>query len=50
MNCTLLIPDLLLPADFGADAYAGLQLPHLESVLARGETRTQAPLPSEAWL
>jgi len=46
----LAIPDLLLPPDMAAEACAGLRLPALEQVLARGKSR---PLPAaslEAWL
>src|SRR4051812_14748138 len=50
MNCTLLIPELLPPADFGADAYAGLHTPNLATALARGEMRRDLPRPFEAWL
>ena len=50
MHCTLLIPDLLLPRDFGSEPYAGLRLPALGAMLARGDTVMRPALAREEWL
>jgi hypothetical protein len=50
MQCTLLIPDLLLPRAIGADPYSGLRLAAFGSVLARGTTAQRAPMAHEEWL
>ncbi len=50
MHCTLLIPDLLPPAELGAEPYAGLPLPFLTTMLARGTTVQHAAMPCEEWL
>ena len=50
MQCTLLIPDLLLPRELGAEPYAGLHLAALGSALARGTTASHAALATEEWL
>jgi hypothetical protein len=50
MYCTLLIPDLLLPREFGAEPYAGLRLPSLEKLLARGNSVRSPAVATEDWL
>lgn len=42
MNCHLLVPDLFWPVSAGNDPYRGLELPALETLLARGR-RTRIP-------
>ena len=49
-HCTLLIPDLLPPQEFGAESYAGLKLASMEAMLARGNTTRHAALAREEWL
>ena len=50
MNCHLLVPDLFWPASAGNEPYSGLELPALETLLARGR-RVKAPGASlERWL
>ena len=50
MQCTLLIPQLLLPGEIGADACRELPLPALEKFLARSRRRSLGPIGMEAWL
>lgn len=50
MHCTLLIPDLLPPAELGAEPCAGLRVPMLATLLARGVTARLPPLAYEDWL
>jgi hypothetical protein len=47
---TLLVPDLLPPSDIAADVCAGLQLPALEKLLARGSAGTTPAQTPEGWL
>ena len=50
MNCDLLVPDLFWPASAGNEPYSGLELPALETLLARGR-RVRTPGASlERWL
>lgn len=50
MNCHLLVPDLFWPASAGNEPYGGLELPALETLLARGR-RVKTPGASlERWL
>ncbi|MGH8703368.1 MAG: hypothetical protein ACREVR_19625 [Burkholderiales bacterium] len=50
MNCHLLVSDLFWPASAGNQPYGGLQLPSLETLLARGK-RVKTPGGSlERWL
>lgn len=46
----LVIADLFLPKDFAAEVCAGLQLPALEKLLARGRSETLQPVPLENYL
>ncbi len=46
----LLIPDLFPPQDIAAEVCAGLQLPALEKLLARGNASTSPAQPLEDWL
>lgn len=46
----LLVPDLLLPQEIAADACAGLSLPALERILARGRPQALPAVTFEAWL
>ncbi len=50
MNCHLLVPDLFWPAAAGIEPYRGLELPALESLLARGRSRKTAGRSLERWL
>jgi hypothetical protein len=50
MNCTLLISDLLPPAELGAGPFVNLRTPHLNKLLARGNTVLNPPIASEDWL
>jgi len=50
MQCTLLVPHLLLPAEFGADACHGLVLDELLTLLARSSRQTFPAIGIEAWL
>lgn len=50
MHCTLLIPDLLPSQEYGIEPYAGLRLPSLETLLARGTTKRQTATTPENWL
>ncbi len=50
MHCTLLIPNLLWPRDAGFEPYAGLELPALARLLARGRCSVYPQLGMEAWL
>ena len=50
MLCTLLIPDLLPPAELGAEPCAGLRVPMFATLLARGATARLPPLAIEDWL
>ncbi len=50
MHCTLLIPDLLPPREFGTELPARLRLPSFEKLLARGRTKTGPPFATEEWL
>lgn len=49
-NVHLVIADLFLPEDFAAEVCAGLHLPALERILARGRAGTQRPVSMEAVL
>lgn len=49
MQVTLLVPDLFWPRA-SREAYAGLELPALERILARAQRRVLPPLGLEAWL
>lgn len=46
-NIHLLIADLFLPKDFAAEVCAGLRLPALEKMLARGRSEMQQTVPLE---
>lgn len=50
MQCTLLVPHLLLPAGFGADACRDLPLDELLTLLARAGRQTFPAIGMEAWL
>jgi hypothetical protein len=50
MYCTLLIPDLLLPRELGAEPYQGLRPAALANVLARGTTTSRATVAYEEWV
>jgi hypothetical protein len=50
MQCTLLVPHLLLPGDFGKEACRDLALDELQTFLARSRRQTFAPAGTEAWL
>lgn len=50
MLCTLSIPDLLPPAELGAELSAGVRVPALATLLARGFTACRPPLAHEEWL
>jgi hypothetical protein len=50
MNCHLLIPSLFLPAGAGAEPYRNLDLPALETVLARGALTRLPGISLERWL
>lgn len=50
MQCTLLVPHLLLPAEFGANACHGLALDELLTLLARSDRQTLPAIGMEAWL
>lgn len=50
MHCTLLIPDLLPPADTGSGLYDGLATPALSAALARGNTVKSPSVSSHEWL
>lgn len=46
----MLVPDLFWPAAAGAEPYSGLELPALETLLARGRGRRTAGASLERWL
>src|SRR3954470_12050672 len=50
MNCTLLLSDLLPPAELGAEPLVNLRTPYLNKLLARGNTVLKPRLPAEDWL
>jgi hypothetical protein len=50
MNCTLLIADLLPPAELGTELLANLRTPYLNKLLARGSTVLNRPMMAEDWL
>mgnify|MGYP001562468657 CR=1 FL=1 len=50
MNCHLLVPDLFWPAAAGAEPYRGIELPALETLLARGRCTRIAGCSLERWL
>jgi hypothetical protein len=50
MNCHLLVPDLFRPASAGNDPYSGLELPALETLLARGRCSRTPGASLERWL
>ena len=50
MNCTLMISDLLPPAELGADPFVNLRTPYLNKLLARGNTVLSSPMHVEGWL
>jgi hypothetical protein len=50
MNCHLLVPDLFPPATAGSDPYRGLELPALETMLARGRRTKTSGASLERWL
>ena len=50
MQCTFLIPHLLLPGEIGENACRELALPALEKFLARSHRRSIGPISMEAWL
>ena len=50
MHCTLLIPDLLLPRELGAEPYNELRTTALGTVLARGRTTSRAAVAYEEWV
>ncbi|MFN7086286.1 MAG: hypothetical protein ACK4N4_06640 [Burkholderiales bacterium] len=50
MQCTLLVPHLLLPDDAAKEACRGLTLAALPTLLARARRQSFAPLGVEAWL
>lgn len=50
MHCTLLIPDLLLPRELGAEPYNGLRPAALAEVLARGTLTPRATVDYENWV
>jgi hypothetical protein len=50
MNCHLLVPDLFWPAAAGGEASRGLELPALETILARASTARTAGGGIERWL
>lgn len=50
MQCTLLVPHLLLPGDSGKEACRDLALDELQTFLARSRRQTFAPVGAEAWL
>ncbi len=50
MQCTLLVPHLLLPGDFGKEACRDLALDELQTFLARSRRQTFTPVGTEAWL
>jgi len=50
MQCTLLIPHLLLPGEVGDNACRGLALRALEKFLARASRLSFPPIGMEAWL
>ncbi len=50
MQCTLLVPHLILPRDFGARACRGLALGGLQALLGRSRRQIFPALSTEAWL
>lgn len=50
MNCHLLVTDLFWPASAGNDPYHGLELPALETLLARGQRTKTSGASLERWL
>lgn len=46
----LVVPDLFLPREFAAEVCAGLRLPALEKMLARGRREAVETVPLEQWL
>ena len=50
MHCTLLVPHLLLPGDFGKEACRDLALGELQTFLARSRRQPVAPAGTDAWL
>ena len=50
MQCTLLVPPLLPPSEFGADACRDLALDELLTLLARASRQTFPAIGMEAWL
>lgn len=46
----IVVPDLFLPGELAADVGAGLHLPVLEKIMARGDSRPLALTSLEAWL
>ena len=50
MNCHLLVPDLFWPASAGNEPYRGLELPALETLLARGRRAKTPGASLERWL
>jgi len=50
MNCHLLVPDLFWPASAGNEPYRGLELPALETLLARGRRLRTPGASLERWL
>lgn len=50
MNCHLLVSDLFWPASAGNEPYSGLELPALETLLARGRRVRTAGASLERWL
>ena len=50
MNCHVVVADLFLPADIAGEACAGLDLPALESLLARAQAAALTEDTLEEWL
>ena len=50
MNCHLLVPDLFWPAAAGGAPYRDMQMPALETILARGRRASTAGSSLERWL
>ncbi len=50
MHCTLLVSSLLLPSEYGDEPARDLQLPSLDTLLARGNIVTRPTLECGEWL
>jgi hypothetical protein len=50
MHCHLIVPDLILAAEFMKEICAGLALPALDTLLGKGDTKSHAVESYEAWL